>query len=336
MISIIVPVFNTEKYLRECIESILAQTYESFELILIDDGSTDHSWKICVEYQERDNRIKAFHKKNSGVSSARNLGLQKARGEYISFCDSDDVIVPNLYEILLKLLVQYDADRVCGGYEYIYPDGHQVFCKPRTADGLYQKKELLPVMIDDGTMSGFLFSGVNNSVFKKSIIDKYHLEFQESIKYNEDSLFSFEYALNSSSLYCLQSRSLYRYRQHKESSTSKRKPGDKYSELHRRLSGLDFDKETVQFKLQMQRRLVTEALWEILDIAENEKGIKAVKQIKNIVHRKNVCSNMKTLQMENMNRYKKAYYYMIKWKLAFLLYFVSKRLVPFFKKYISR
>lgn len=91
-VSIIVPVYNTEQYLSRCIDSILAQTFDDFELILVNDGSTDNSGKICEEYAQKDNRIKVIHKENGGVSSARNLGLDEAKGEWITFIDSDDYI----------------------------------------------------------------------------------------------------------------------------------------------------------------------------------------------------------------------------------------------------
>ena len=90
MISIIVPVYNTEKYLDRCIQSILSQTYTDFELLLINDGSTDSSGAICDKYAEQDSRVRVFHKENGGVSSARNVGLDNAKGEWVTFCDSDD------------------------------------------------------------------------------------------------------------------------------------------------------------------------------------------------------------------------------------------------------
>ena len=94
LISVIVPVYNTEKYLHRCIDSILNQTFTDFELLLINDGSTDSSSAICDEYAEKDCRVRVFHKPNGGVSSARNLGLEKAQGEWITFCDSDDRVYP--------------------------------------------------------------------------------------------------------------------------------------------------------------------------------------------------------------------------------------------------
>ena len=117
-ISIIVPVYNVEKYLRKCIDSILNQTFKDFELILIDDGSTDESGKICDEYNLKDNRIKVIHKENGGLSSARNAGLDIAQGEYIGFVDSDDWIELDMYEELYKICKENDTDVGIVGINY--------------------------------------------------------------------------------------------------------------------------------------------------------------------------------------------------------------------------
>ena len=101
MLSIIVPVYNVEKYIGKCIESIVNQTYKDLEIILVDDGSTDNSGKICDEWARKDKRIKVIHKKNGGLSDARNAGLDICTGDYIGFVDSDDYIELNMYEDLL-------------------------------------------------------------------------------------------------------------------------------------------------------------------------------------------------------------------------------------------
>ena len=110
MISVIVPVFNVEKYICECIDSILAQTYSSFELILVDDGSEDRCGTICDEYKERDSRIRVFHKENGGLSSARNIGIDEAKGEFICFVDSDDSIRKDYLEILYNCITETNAE----------------------------------------------------------------------------------------------------------------------------------------------------------------------------------------------------------------------------------
>ena len=110
LISIIIPIYNVEKYLHCCINSVIRQTYKNLEIILIDDGSPDNCGKICDEYAKKDNRIKVIHKENGGLSSARNAGLDIAKGEYISFVDSDDYVAENFIEKLYKLCKENDAD----------------------------------------------------------------------------------------------------------------------------------------------------------------------------------------------------------------------------------
>lgn len=121
-LSIIIPIYKVEPYLHKCINSILAQTFADFELILVDDGSPDKCGEICDEYAKRDTRIKVIHKENGGVSAARNAGLEIAQGEYIGFVDSDDYIEKDMYEILYKLSKEYDADIVECGFSIVKED----------------------------------------------------------------------------------------------------------------------------------------------------------------------------------------------------------------------
>ena len=117
LISVIIPVYNNEEFLRECINSVLVQTYQNLEIILIDDGSTDASGKICDEYAQRDSRIQVIHQKNAGVSAARNAGLQIARGAYIGFVDGDDYIDPDMFSCLFDLCRTSGTEiAVCGVY----------------------------------------------------------------------------------------------------------------------------------------------------------------------------------------------------------------------------
>lgn len=120
LISIIVPVYNVEEFLEKCIDSILNQTFKNFELILINDGSTDNSGNICEKYSKKDDRIIVIHKKNGGVSSARNVGLDLAQGEYIGFVDSDDFIEEDMYELLYTLITETKKDIANVGINFIY------------------------------------------------------------------------------------------------------------------------------------------------------------------------------------------------------------------------
>ncbi len=115
MISVIVPVYNVELYLRKCLDNIVEQTYRDLEILVIDDGSTDGSGRICDEFSERDERIRVYHTENHGLSAARNLGIENANGEYLGFVDSDDWIESDMYEMLIRKAIETDADVVeCG------------------------------------------------------------------------------------------------------------------------------------------------------------------------------------------------------------------------------
>lgn len=336
MISIIIPVYNAEKYLNDCINSILNQTYKDIEVLLIDDGSLDNSYAICKQYEKEDCRVSVYHKSNSGVSDTRNYGIERAVGEFISFCDADDVVDMNLYAMLYEAIEKYNVDRVVGGYEFFYDNGNKVYCKPRIKDGRYEANEILSRMIDDGTMSGFLFSGVHNSLFRKKIIEDNRLWFDKNIKYNEDSLFSFQYMLNSRSIYSFQSIPTYCYRQHDSSATSRRMVGDKYKELRNKLYDMDLQKLNINFDMQMRRRVITEALWQVLDIAEKMNGKDAIRQIRKVLSDDLVRKNISVIKPKELNIYKRYFYYMMKWKRSHIIYYSSKYILPVLSKIISR
>lgn len=124
-ISVIVPVYNVEKYLSKCISSILEQSFTDFELILVNDGSKDSSGRLCDGYKEKDSRIKVIHQENTGLSAARNKGLEASEGKYVTFVDSDDFIHPNMLEVLYNNIREYNTDISVCGYHLVY-EGKQV------------------------------------------------------------------------------------------------------------------------------------------------------------------------------------------------------------------
>ncbi len=121
-VSVVVPVYNVEPYLARCVDSLLAQTYRDFEILLVDDGSTDGSGALCDAYAARDPRVRALHKENGGLSSARNFGIENARGEFLCLFDGDDAFAPETLEVLHGNLVGHDADMSCCAFQYL-PDG---------------------------------------------------------------------------------------------------------------------------------------------------------------------------------------------------------------------
>lgn len=124
-ISIIVPIYKVEIYLRKCVDSIVNQTYKNIEILLIDDGSPDNCGIICDEYAKKDERIKVIHKKNGGLSDARNYGIEASSGDYIMFVDSDDYISKDMCEILLKKALENNADIVSCNFKEIYIDNFE-------------------------------------------------------------------------------------------------------------------------------------------------------------------------------------------------------------------
>lgn len=185
-ISVIVPVYNVEKFLHRCVESILSQTLDDFELILVDDGSKDNSGAICDEYARKDFRVKVFHKKNSGLSAARNTGLEKALGKYVIFVDSDDYWADvNCLDYLYKLIEEFDADVIRGEYIALNEKGEEINTIARN------KKDFEYKLLDSATFYINAIAGENFSwlyLYKKKAIEQFRFDenrtFQEDIDFN--------------------------------------------------------------------------------------------------------------------------------------------------------
>ena len=189
-ISVIVPVYNTEKYLRRCIDSILSQTFTDFELLLIDDGSKDSSGAICDEYAAKDNRVRVFHKENGGVSSARNLGLDNATGEWIAFVDSDDYVLPSYLATYVEISSE-NVDLCIVGIIPDYSISSDYKITKTSFDYRGDVKDAM-LLLNDCQMTGVLF----NKLLKKSIIEEYKIRLNESFKFKEDEEFLFRYMTN--------------------------------------------------------------------------------------------------------------------------------------------
>lgn len=187
MFSIIVPVYNAEKYLRRCVDSILQQVYVDFELFLIDDGSNDSSGLICDEYAAKDNRVVVFHKENGGASSARNFGINYAKGEWISFVDSDDYVLPTFLKTYIELIGD-EVDLCVLGVipDYSISTEYKII---KTSFNYSGDAKYALTLLNDCQMTGSL----SNKIFKKSIIEKNHLRLNENFRYREDEEFLLRY-----------------------------------------------------------------------------------------------------------------------------------------------
>lgn len=182
-VSISVPVYNVEKYLRQCLDGLVSQTIRDIEIIIVNDGSTDGSETVCREYAERDSRIKLISKENGGLASARQAALEVAVGTYFCACDADDWVESDMYERLYQKAVESDADIVMCDYWSEYQNGKQVACSynvdPATS------KDLL----DDALNKRFP-TMVWNKLFKRELFERYNLSWEHGINMGEDLLMS--------------------------------------------------------------------------------------------------------------------------------------------------
>lgn len=210
LVSIIVPVYNAERYLSNCIESILNQTYKNIEIILIDDGSTDSSLIICNQYQEKDNRIKVIQQSNSGPSVARNNGIVASKGNYIQFVDSDDNLESNMTNKLVETISNNQVELVLCGYNTIDMSNGSIFSRKSSpsTQGLYNKNEFLDFF---GNL--FINDFINplwNKLYIRDAITNNNIKFIENVKMGEDLLFNLDYVTCCSSIYVIK-EPLYNY-----------------------------------------------------------------------------------------------------------------------------
>ncbi len=186
-ISVIVPIYNVEKYLNRCIESIVNQTYNNLEIILVDDGSTDNCPEMCDKWDEKDSRIKVIHKENGGVSSARNAGLDVASGNYIAFADGDDYLDTDMFRILYEKAIDENADIVACNLIYVN-DNEELLKESWYADAAAAgNKEVLKAYFSDS----FIAPGCPAKLYKASIINSKKSRFPLNVKIGEDFLFNF-------------------------------------------------------------------------------------------------------------------------------------------------
>lgn len=194
MISVIVPVYNVESYLERCIESILNQTYRNLEIILINDGSTDGSKEICDKYRRKDSRVIVVNQDNKGVSSARNLGLELAKGDYIAFVDSDDYLEKDMYELLINCSNESNADIIVCGFLQMNSKGEKKESFIKNSSGLINSFECMKRYFNDSEIKEIMYAPWNK-LFKKEVLRS--VRFDENLSMGEDILFIFRCLENS-------------------------------------------------------------------------------------------------------------------------------------------
>ncbi len=197
-VSIIIPIYNAEKNLPRCIESVLKQEYTNFELILVDDGSSDSSGAICDEYREKEHRIRVIHKKNTGVSDSRNIGISMAQGEYIQFLDSDDWITSEATGLMVRMAEEHHCDMVISDFYRVV--GERVSHKGDIPEeGVLSRVEFASYMLEKP--ADFYYGVLWNKLYKREIIEKHQLRMDKDISWCEDFMFNLEYIRHIEQIY---------------------------------------------------------------------------------------------------------------------------------------
>ncbi len=326
LFSIIVPIYNVDIYLKDCIESILNQSYTSFELILVDDGSTDKSPNICDYYKDLDSRIKVIHKSNGGLVSARKAGVEIAKGDYALCVDSDDWIHKDHLLSLYNVITEYSPEIICFDYFEVYENSTFVKKNP-FRKGFYSKeqmiKEIFPSLIE--TDNGKCFPPcIWGKAYKLDLYKNEQLCVDDRIKIGEDVACTIPCLFRADSIYVLD-KSLYYYRRNNISMTKNKKPFlwdvPEYIDTHLRNR---LDTTCCDFDLQISRRTV-HALINVVKtqfyMHKNYREIiREIKQkLDNTVYSKAI-SNCRFLFLSPVN----IFYLCLKYKFIFPIYILSK------------
>ena len=219
LVSVVVPIYRIERYIGICIESLIRQTYQNIEIILVDDGSDDRCPAICDLYAKKDPRIKVIHKNNGGLVSARKTGVEQSEGEYIGYVDGDDWVTPGFIDRMLNDALDNDADVVCAGFTRdLYEQSALIYNKYPI--GVYydgQLEDLKKKMFSDGK---FYFPGITtyvwNKLFKRNVVYDVQINVDEKITIGEDAAVTYP-AIMRSKCVCVTDCTLYHYRQREDS-----------------------------------------------------------------------------------------------------------------------
>lgn len=330
LITVIVPVYNVEKYLRQCLESIVQQSYKNIEVIMVDDGSTDESGAVCEEYASSYKNFFVLHQKNAGLGMARNGGLQKAKGKYVMFLDSDDYIDPDHIEVLYTHIKEKQADVCKGGFRKVKDNGTVTF-ERKYSNEFFEGKDVaerfLPRLIGSAPDKKDSFEmSVWSSLYKMSYICQNGLKFpSERELISEDLVFNIEYMQYAKNV-CVVSEVGYNYRINTESLTKHYQPDkfERYIKLYmyvrKRLFELHYNLDTVY---RLDRIILVNIKGCIIQEKTEISGHSMKTAVKNI---KNICQNQHLQKMigeypVHMLQFRqKVFVYMLKYQMSRCLY----------------
>lgn len=326
-VSVVIPIYNAELFIKECVDSILHQTYINFELILVNDGSTDNSLNIIKQLSILDDRIVIADQINQGVSAARNLGISKANGDFICFVDADDYVEPDFLNHMLDQIG--DNDAIFEGFKILYSNGNQIDKYLRLPSGEYASNQILDKIIDDGTLSGILLGSACGALYKLSIIEEKNVCFKSELKVNEDGVFNIDF-IKASSKFVISSHLDYIYRQWK---TVNKVSLDLDSTNLKNATKVIEEKysQFPNFAEQIGARKVSVSFWTCIKVKNAKENVfYCAKFIKNSDISTTIKANYKFIKKEKINKYKLCLIWLLKHKLNFVFAFCLKVIVPHF------
>lgn len=337
MVSVIIPAFNSARFIRQAVESVLNQTYKNIEIIVVNDGSIDNTDEICRSILKEEKRMLYFKKNNTGVSDSRNFGMAHASGEYIMFLDSDDYLPRYAVEVLVKEIKEGGYDAVYGNYMYEY-EGKKLAHIPRVKADEYTYDNIKERLLDDGTLSGILFGNVWGAIYSRRLINQFGIIFNKDIKVNEDGFFNLKYIKHSSNIKVMTEPYIYVYRQWKNSSAillERNKELDLATHLI--VEYLKEEGEYEEYRKQLICREVSVAFWNALRVKNtDQKFRKSYHYLDKIFNNKEVILGLKYMNYENMNKYKKFICIMMKYRLKVIFYASVRYVYPIMEKIVKR
>ena len=332
-ISLILPIYNVEKYLERCIKSILNQSYQNFEIVLVDDGSSDECSQICDKWKEKDNRIKVVHKKNEGLGKARNTGMEYITGDYVWFVDSDDFIVYNALEIINNYC-RDNIDVILFGFSTIYKNGSKIDNIPVIKTNYYERNDIeekiLPNLI--GTPSKEILNfhmSAWASVFKVEFLKKYKLQFvseREIIAEDVYSLLNFYKYVNKMAII---DKALYNYCEN-ESSLTHTYREDRFEKIKNFYNECIELCEKLKFSDIIKNRLIypyfsfTLATMKMIVNNNHLKYKQKINYLKKIINDKHFQLQLKKINIKDEKVSKKILIILIKMRLKNMVYFLIK------------
>lgn len=333
LVSIIIPVFNSEQYIERAMKSVLNQTYKNIELIVVNDGSTDHTKDTILKVKREDSRIKYFENTNSGVSVARNIGLNNATGKYVGFVDADDYIDKNMIDLLVNTAEKYTCDIVSCIFERVYSD-RVVPEKTKIRQGHYNKKDfaniIYPQLFGSKHIKTQLPLNIVTKLFKREIIEENSIRFETDLKFGEDLLFTQEFLLYSNTFYFFTKEKLYKYTYNEYSATNK------YYEnkWNNRKLGLYKRKQIInsfpQYKLSKQfpYAILRDSIDAIVNAGRNTNANKKEKlnELAYIVNDESVQKALASIDTSEFNYKYRIITELMRRKKIYLIYFIQNHL----------